>query len=289
MWVGNHDEFERRIGLFPVSFDKQGRMRVHTVLGDYPFTLPQQHTTPKDVDITGWLVQSYQKQCRVSSELPGFESHLASDENIRTWWSAETGNSGEWLIMDLGKKVSVNAIQVNFADQDVDYETSLDTDYHAYKLYVSADGENWKMIADKSLNRKPVPHDYIELEQSISASFVKIENVYTPRKGKFALLDLRVFGFGNANPPAPVKKISVTRDREDERYASLSWEKVNDADGYLVRFGYAPDFLNQCIQVKGSDTVSLLLHILIKNIPYYYRIDTYNDSGITKGRDCKER
>ena len=27
MWVGNHDEFERRIGLFPVSFDEKGRMR----------------------------------------------------------------------------------------------------------------------------------------------------------------------------------------------------------------------------------------------------------------------
>lgn len=24
MWVGNHDEFERRIGLFPVSFDERG-------------------------------------------------------------------------------------------------------------------------------------------------------------------------------------------------------------------------------------------------------------------------
>lgn len=24
MWVGNHDEFERRIGLFPVSFDEKG-------------------------------------------------------------------------------------------------------------------------------------------------------------------------------------------------------------------------------------------------------------------------
>ena len=23
MWVGNHDEFERRIGLFPVSFDEK--------------------------------------------------------------------------------------------------------------------------------------------------------------------------------------------------------------------------------------------------------------------------
>ena len=283
MWIGNHDEFERRIGLFPVSFDKQGRMRTHTVLGDYPLPLPQHRFTPSDVNIVGWMVQSYQKKCTASSELLGFETYKASDENVRTWWSATTGNPGEWLIMDFGKKVRVNAIQVNFAEQDVDYGTSLNTDYHAYKLYVSTDGKKWKMVADKSLNKTPVPHDYIELARPMNISYVKIENVHTPRNGKFALLDLRVFGFGKSKAPAQVEKMSVERDRDDERYASLSWNKVNNADGYLIRFGYAPDFLNQCIQVKGNETTSLLLHILIKGTPYYYRVDTYNDSGITQG------
>lgn len=283
MWVGNHDEFERRIGLFPVSFDKEGRMRVHTVLGDYPFALPQRQFTPEDISIKGWMALSFRKPCTVSSELPGFEAYRASDENVRTWWSAQTGNPGEWLVMDLGKKARVNAIQVNFAEQDVDYDTPLDTDYHAYRLYASSDGKKWELIADKSQNKKPAPHDYIELDRPMTISHLKIENVHTPRNGKFALLDLRVFGHGNAEAPEQAKGLSVERDSEDERYATLSWNKVDNADGYLVRFGYSPDFLNQCIQVKGNDTVSLLLHILTKGVSYYYRVDTYNDSGVTEG------
>ena len=53
--VGNHDEFERRIGLFPVSFDDKGRMRTHTVLGDYPMSLPQKRFNPQDISAFGWM------------------------------------------------------------------------------------------------------------------------------------------------------------------------------------------------------------------------------------------
>lgn len=288
MWVGNHNEFERRLGLFPVSFDKKGRMRVHTVLGDYPMAVPQKKFTPSDVSVMKWMVQSFYKPSLVSSSLNGFEANKAADENIRTWWSAKSGNAGEWFVMNLGKKTSVNALQINFADQDADLNAPRSEDYHAYKLYVSDNGKDWRLLVDKSENKTAVPHDYIELSQPVTANYVKIENVHTPVNGKFALLDLRVFGNGHSAYPKQVGKISVLRDRKDERYATVSWKKENSADGYLVRFGYQPDFLNQCIQLKGNETSSLLLHILTKGVKYYYRVDSYNDSGLTKGKIVTE-
>lgn len=288
MWVGNHDEFERRIGLFPVSFDEQGRMRTHTVLGDYPMKLPQEKFNPSDVPAIGWMLQSFNKKCTASSSIENFEVDKAADENVRTWWSAKTGNAGEYFIMDLGKKVRVNAIQINFAEQNINPNASKETDYHAYKLFVSDDGKNWELLSDKSESKKALPHDYIELAKPIETSFVKVENVYTPKEGKFALLDLRVFGFGNSEKPALAKNLTAKRNDEDQRYASLEWSKVENADGYLVRFGYQPDFLNQCIQVKDNDTTDLLLHILTKGVNYSYRIDTYNDSGITEGTVISE-
>ena len=115
-----------------------------------------------------------------------------------------------------------------------------------------------KQIVDKSKNTVAVPHEYVELSVPVEASFIKIENVHTPKEGKFALLDLRVFGFGYSEKPGLVKKLSVQRNQEDERYASLTWNKVSGADGYLV-------------------------HILTKGVKYHYRVDAYNDSGITEG------
>lgn len=283
MWVGNHDEFERRIGLFPVSFDAQGRMRTHTVLGDYPMAIPQKKFTPADMPGIGWMLQSFRKQCTASSSLSGFEPEKASDENVRTWWSAATGNPGEYLVMNLGKKVRINAIQLNFAEQDIHTSATKETDYHAYKLYASDNGKDWKLLLNKANNRTAVPHDYIQLGKPIEATYLKVENVHSPKEGKFALLDLRVFGNGHSQVPQQVRNLKAQRNNDDERYASLAWDKENTADGYLVRFGYQPDFLNQCIQVKGNETHSLLLHILTKGIKYYYRVDAYNDSGMTEG------
>lgn len=288
MWIGNHDEFERRIGLFPVSFDAKGRMRTHTVLGDYPMLLPQKKFEPQDISAFSWMLQSFNKACMASSSLPGFEPEKAADENVRTWWSAESGNAGEHFVMNFGKKVQINSVQINFAEQDINPEAPKETDYHAYKLYTSNDGHTWKLLADKSGNKTAVPHEYLELSKSVEASYMKVENVHTPKEGKFALLDLRVFGSGYSDKPGQVKELSVKRNQEDERYASIAWNKVSGADGYLVRFGYQPDFLNQCIQVKGNETTELLLHILTKGVKYYYRVDTYNDSGITEGNVISE-
>lgn len=288
MWIGNHDEFERRIGLFPVSFDAKGRMRTHTVLGDYPMLLPQKKFEPQDISAFGWMLQSFNKACMASSSLPGFEPEKAADENVRTWWSAESGNAGEHFVMNFGKKVQINSVQINFAEQDINPEAPKETDYHAYKLYTSNDGHTWKLLADKSGNKTAVPHEYLELSKPVEASYMKVENVHTPKEGKFALLDLRVFGSGYSDKPGQVKELSVKRNQEDGRYASIAWNKASGADGYLVRFGYQPDFLNQCIQVKGNETTELLLHILTKGVKYYYRVDTYNDSGITEGNVISE-
>ncbi|KAA4711169.1 family 43 glycosylhydrolase [Bacteroides intestinalis] len=271
MWIGNHDEFERRIGLFPVSFDAKGRMRTHTVLGDYPMLLPQKKFEPQDISAFGWMLQSFNKACMASSSLSGFEPEKAADENVRTWWSAESGNAGEHFVMNFGKKVQINSVH-----------------YHAYKLYTSNDGHTWKLLADKSGNKTAVPHEYLELSKPVEASYMKVENVHTPKEGKFALLDLRVFGSGYSDKPGQVKELSVKRNQKDGRYASIAWNKASGADGYLVRFGYQPDFLNQCIQVKGNETTELLLHILTKGVKYYYRVDTYNDSGITEGNVISE-
>ena len=288
MWIGNHDEVERRIGLFPVSFDAKGRMRTHTVLGDYPMLLPQKKFEPQDISAFGWMLQSFNKACMASSSLSGFEPEKAADENVRTWWSAESGNAGEHFVMNFGKKVQINSVQINFAEQDINPEAPKETDYHAYKLYTSNDGHTWKLLADKSGNKTAVPHEYLELSKPVEASYMKVENVHTPKEGKFALLDLRVFGSGYSDKPGQVKELSVKRNQKDGRYASIAWNKASGADGYLVRFGYQPDFLNQCIQVKGNETTELLLHILTKGVKYYYRVDTYNDSGITEGNVISE-
>lgn len=283
MWVGNRDPFERRLGLFPVTFDKKGRMRVHTLFGDYPMHLPQRKFDPdKEGYMAGWWNLSFGKRCTASSSSEGYPVENASDENIRTWWAAASGGKGEWLCMDLNGKKQIHALQLNFAEHEID-TTDFSDDYSSYLISVSDDGKQWKTLVDKSKNRRTNPHEYIVLDEPVEASHIRIENIHTPMSGKFAIRDLRVFGKGNGTAPQQVGKPSVVRDREDERFAGVKWNRVEHADGYMVRFGYAPDFLNLTVQVKGNQTDSLQLHVLTRGVGYYYRVDAYNENGCTEG------
>lgn len=40
---------------------------------------------------------------------------------MKTYWCAATNNSGEWIQSDLGEIATVNAIQINYADQDAEF------------------------------------------------------------------------------------------------------------------------------------------------------------------------
>jgi len=289
MWVGNREPFERRLGLFPVTFDEKGRMKVHTLFGDYPMLLPQRKFDfEKEGFHAGWWNLSTGKKCKASSVLENHVPELASDENVRTWWSAQTGNVGEWFEMDLGSKKNISALQFNFAEQSID-TTSINTeDYTAYIVWTSLDGEKWTERIDKSKNTRVNPHEFIVLEQPVDARFVKVENFHAMDKGCFAIRDLRIFGHGYGSAPPEVKNVEITRDREDERFALIKWTPVKNADGYVIRFGYAPDFLNLNIQVKGGEQKELMTHILIKGQPYYFRVGANNENGYTEGKLTKD-
>jgi hypothetical protein len=145
---------------------------------------------------------------------------------------------------------TVNAIQLNYADQDVDSSflgKSLNV-YHQYKIYQSGDGKKWQLLIDKSKNSTDVPHDYIELSKPVQTRFLKLENIHMPT-GKFAISGFRVFGKGPGNIPDTVKSFIVLRTEKDKRSAWIKWEPVNNAYAYNIYMGTAPDKLYNNIMI----------------------------------------
>ncbi len=134
MWIGVKDAFERRLGLFPMLFDKEDRMLTNTKWGDYPHFMPQKKYALADPVRPEWQLISKGAKCYSSTSLPEFGPDLASDENIRTWWSAVSGDKGEWLIMNLGADCQLNAVQINFAEQGTAMTFKKETDYFHWKL-----------------------------------------------------------------------------------------------------------------------------------------------------------
>jgi len=298
MWIGVHDLFERRLGLFPVGFDADGRMFTETALGDYPQVMPLGPRDAQASPLVGWWVQSFGRSCTASSSLTNHPPALAADENCRTWWSAQTGKAGEWFQMDLGKSIHVNAVQLNFAEQDCVVTPPIPgDDRQRYKLLASNDGTTWRALpapgtkreSDSGMRASAGPHDYLAFEPPQSVRFLKVENVSTPAGGKFALSDLRVFGPGGGQPPQPATDLKVTRHADDDRNATITWTPSPNADGYLIRFGIAPDKFYQSIQLRGGTNASLTTHALNRGVKYAWRVDAFNASGLTPGAPLPTR
>lgn len=279
------NNFERRLGIWPAGFDSKDIMYCNTAFGDYPHYLPH---VIKDLPaapyatqaFTGWMLLNYKKPVTVSSTLGSYFANNAVDENIKTYWSAASGNKGEWIQTDLGNMATVNAVQINYADQDVADDRlgkRLDQ-YHQYRLLASADGRKWTVIADKSANKTDVPHDYIELAQPVQARYIKLENIHMPT-GKFAISGLRVFGNGNGAQPGVVKQFMVLRTEKDKRSAYIKWSPVDNAYAYNIYYGTAPDRLYNCVMVH--DVNEYWFKAMDREKTYYFTIEAINENGVS--------
>ncbi|MEO6550871.1 MAG: family 43 glycosylhydrolase [Ferruginibacter sp.] len=230
---------------------------------------------------TSWMLLNYKKPVLVSSTLGTYTANNAVDENIKTYWSAASAARGEYILSDLGNISTINAIQLNYADQDVDSSflgKSVGV-YHQYKLSYSADGKKWTVLVDKSNNKKDVPHEYIELEKPVQARYVKLENIHMPT-GKFALSGLRVFGNGNGKKPVPVENFSVLRTEKDKRSAYIKWKPSNDAFAYNIYYGTHPDKLYSCVMVH--DFNEYWFKTMDKEKAYYFTIEAINENGVSQ-------
>jgi hypothetical protein len=208
------------------------------------------------------------------------------DENFMTFWSAETGKPGEYLTVDLGKDSKIYALQINFDQKDAKVAAmgrgfgmapaaNSNKPQQAYTLQVSNDNKTWKTLIDKSDNKVEIHHDYAELKEPVNARYVKLTNVFTPDSGKFAVKDLRIFGNPEVTKFTKVKDVKVVRSQEDRRDATLLWEPMKGADGYVVRYGIEPKKLYNNYMVYDANT--LTIHSLNKNPEYYFEVEAFDN------------
>ena len=283
--IAQRHMFERRIGFFPVIFTEKGHMYTLTDFSDRPYELPKGKVDfVKQPVWTGWMELSIGKTVTASSQLKDKEAAKAADRTIKTWWSAETGNPDEWIQMDLGKVHPVEAVQVNFADEDFPIRTKGNPFVpYRYKVEGSLDGSAWTLLADKQNNEVTNPHTLLTLDAPTKARFIRVTNL-GELPGKFSLFDLRVFGCDKGQKPAAVSEIKVSRT-SDRRTATLSWEPVEGAQGYFVHWGTEPDELFSACEVLEP---TVTLGLFSADVDYYFRVDSFNESGVTQGTPTGE-
>jgi hypothetical protein len=227
------------------------------------------------------MLLSRKTKVTASSSIANHEPKNAVDEEIRTWWSAKSGNPGEWLQLDLQTTKAIDAVQINFADEG---STTLgrSEDVYKFQLEVSNDARTWQTVVDHSTQGKDSPHDYEVLPRAVQARYLRLENLHSPNGANFAVSDLRVFGLGIGKVPERVFGVDVVRDKTDPRHLTVRWKPAADAEFYIVRLGTSPGFLTQNYQIYDGAT-SAEVRSLNVGVSYVATVDAVNENGITRG------
>ena len=273
-------KFERRLCMFPTFFDEDGVMYSDTYFGDYPHYSPDQvsrQTTSGG--FRGWMLLSYGKPVKASSQLESYPVENVTDENLKTFWVAGKNDDKQWVEIDLEEVSDVYALQLNFFDyEETGFWGRMPKLRQRYLVEASVDGVRWQILADYRNSFRDAPHNYIELDQPIEARYIRYRHHYVPGKN-LAMGDIRVFGLGRGKKPATVKGFTVVREA-DERNARISWKSVKGAQGYNVLWGVALDKLYSSWMVYGDN--SLDLRALTVGQKYYFAIESFNENGISQ-------
>ena len=286
MRISHTHEFERRLGLWKAGFDSDGGLYCDQRYGDWPINAAALAFAKPD-----WMLLSYGKPVQVSS---GTGAEHVTDEDIRTWWRAASNQPGEWLTVDLGQIADVKAIQVNFAEDNIQaeppqYEMPNDLTYEVryidrvaqktrWLLEGSLDGQGYYVIEDKSAAKTDLSHDFLVCESGIQARYLRLTVHELPYAQTPCVSGLRVFGLVSGAAPAKAADVTVRLDGDLDM--TVSWQ-APDAVGSNVLWGYAPDKLYHSYLVYGK--CEQHIGALIKGEPLYIRVDTFNEAGITEG------
>ncbi len=262
------------MSLYPTDVDAEGVMHGKVEFGDYPQYLPGVKENPIEDNFTGWVLLSLDKRVETSStyEAPDgqYWPAFAVDEDPKSYWSAQTGDPGEYMTVDLGEVSDIRGIQILWDRTD---RYSASDRYRSYIVEVSNDNQNWTTIIDKSNNPQDLPSDYIELPDAVNARYVKLTNVYMP-SGRFAVKALRVFGNPEEATFTKVDNVMAVRNKLDRRYAHLLWEQVDGAEGYVVRYGIEPDKLYNSYMIYWDNYLDV--PSLNVNPEYYFEVEAFS-------------
>ncbi|MEG0993201.1 MAG: family 43 glycosylhydrolase [Bacteroidales bacterium] len=266
--------WERRLCMFPTFFDADGLMYTDTNFGDYPHYAPAEKGKPGA--FTGWMLVSYQKPVTTSSDREGFVGGNLTDEQVKSFWLAQSNGNKEWAQIDLINPAMVYAVQVNYYDYKSDMYTKDVTLRHRYTVEGSMDGKKWFTLVDRAASFKDTPNDYVEVDHPAKARYIRYKNIEVPTPN-LAISDIRVFGVGEGKKPARVQDFRVDR-KKDRRDAMITWKKQPNAQGYNIRWGIAPDKLYNSWLVYDTD--HLLLKSLSTDQTYYFAVEAFNENGV---------
>ena len=223
----------RRVGMDPIAFDRDGNMSVRVT--DTPQWAPGVVADPAKDGDSGSIPVSINKvramnaQSRFSSQQPGRDAAYAVDNSSGTWWEPSPDDAQPALTLDLGPATRFDAVQLFTIDSVrllfnggrrfggpggttpapaatpapamATGDAPSPTDAFQYTIDVSADGDTFTTVLDRSANAT-VRNTIFEEVPPTQCRYVRLKMVNWPRTTPLGILEFTVFGKPAGSLPA---------------------------------------------------------------------------------------
>ena len=217
----------RRIGMDRVTVDANGNLTCNVT--DTPQWAPGVVKDPTKGD-SGSLIVSVGKTTRstgggapgaakvASSEKPGRGPEYALDNSTATWWEPEDGDVNPTLTISLSPAVDRDRVQTFQIDGARILfgggggfgggfgRGALTLPVFKYMIEASMDGENFKIVLDKSKNTESKNVTFDEIPP-VECRYVRLTILDWPKNTSLSVLDFSVFGkatgYGPSQIPVP--------------------------------------------------------------------------------------
>jgi len=188
----NRANFERRLAMDPVGFDREGAMVVHGPT-DTPQWAPGAKSNPWRDNDSGSVPLSVNKIVMASSAAPGRSPEYAVDNEVRTWWEATEDDREPRLSINLQQEFMVDSARILWSEAGIDLKRGFQPGPYQYKIEGSSDGKAWTTILDKTRNEEDMNIQFDEIPP-VKASYVRLVVNRNPARPPVAVLEFTVFG-----------------------------------------------------------------------------------------------
>ncbi len=285
MSISLRNDMERRLGLWKAGFDAEGELFCDQRYGDWVTNIEKAPFEKPD-----FMLLSYGKNVTAST---GVGMKNVTDENIHTWWKTSDLSVDNWIKVDLGKVYDVRAVQVNFAEDDLEVEfneiltkaSDVEARYTVrngsktrWTLEYSSDDLEYFTLEDKSNVDTDKTHELVLCEDGRQARYIKLNILEAAYNQTMAVSGVRVFGNGDGELPKAVESLKFTKQSDLD--VVVNWEDTG-ATGYNVLWGISPEKLYHSYLVYGVNEKTI--SAIVKGQRTYFRVDSFNEKGITEG------
>jgi hypothetical protein len=184
--------WERRVGIDRAGINADGELVVYGPT-EFPQWLPGKNPSANGPDNTGWRPLGTAVTTVSSSSEANHTADQAADDELRTYWQAQAGDSQPTLTQTFASPGLIDAVRIVWRDTGLDVKHGINPGPFRYRVEAETSPNTWKTVIDRTASDEDLLIDYRECPP-VTAIAARLVITGWPKGIIPSVCELSVFG-----------------------------------------------------------------------------------------------